>query len=371
MSTQRGQETVFSDDSLGESTRSLLSPVLGYCDTADLDNELSEGSLSLSSDNESETDICNKKNEQTPHSVNHRTTKAFGRRNAPYSSGSASVVSQSGSQVPSLIKTGTKNHKSTSSTRSTARKPSPTNRSYTYSDSFTSESCHDKETKQTKDSELSPWEKWLVMKTLEDREKHRRDIVRQQREKEKIQEVRREKEKTDRRAEEERKRWVEQKNRMERERRRALIQQKQLQLEMKEQSQRDIEEKSKQKYEEWLTKKRAETAEKRQLKEQNERERKEREVERRMRSEEEYEKWQKQLRSRPRSVYNSFGYTGGMLTGYYEWGSYPAPSYVNPIPWVHSGPKKSKGERRGKKAMQPPSPPLLFRDIEQRERGKR
>ena len=88
---------------------------------------------------------------------------------------------------------------------------------------------------------------------------------------------------------------------------------------------------------------------------------------RKLNNEEAYGKWMAQVKERPRPVYNSFGYTGGMLTGYYEWGSYPAPSYCNPIPWMPPKIKRNSDRIKGKAELQPLSPPLLFRDIEIRK----
>ena len=366
MSVRGKDETPFSDDSLGESTRSLLSPCFGELETKELDNELSEGTLSLSSDDEYEAERYNGRQETKSWSSEQGNENFVG-TSGSYSLISGSNISRSGSTTRTR-----KQDKDYVATSTTLKTPHNTKSrrtlDYCESETVTSNSCHG--VGENKKSELTAWEEWLIKKTIEDRQKQKRVVIQKQKEKDKIAENKRRKEENLKIAEQKSKEWCEEKSRIEREKRRTIMQQKKIDLERKEQTKREIDEKSKQKYGEWLNKKQAAIAERKRLSELNEQEKKEKEIERKMKSEEEYEKWQNQLKSRPRSVYNSFGYTGGKLTGYYEWGSYPAPSYVNPIPWVHPGGKRNKERNRGKKELQPPSPPLLFRDIECRQKQK-
>lgn len=70
-----------------------------------------------------------------------------------------------------------------------------------------------------------------------------------------------------------------------------------------------------------------------------------------MNNEEVYSKWIVVVKEKFKFVYNSFGYIGGMLIGYYEWGLYLVFSYCNFILWVFFKIKRDCNRRKGKVEM--------------------
>lgn len=222
-------------------------------------------------------------------------------------------------------------------------------------------------TAENKGDCLSPWETWLVKKTAEDREKMKAKRLEKKKTREEIAKKEREREELLRDASEKYAKWLESKNKSITEERKIKHMAEQLEREKKENMNRMTEEKAAIKFNNWLQEKKTKENEKKRKEEEFARIRKDQEVTRKMNNEEAYSQWIAEVKERPTPVYNSFGYTGGMLTGYYEWGSYPAPSYCNPIPWMPPKIKRNSNRRKGKVEMQPASPPLLFRDIENRE----
>lgn len=323
----------FSDDSLGESTRSLLSPVYGG--RFDQEPELSEGSLS----DGDETD--NEKDYSLEFERSHSTPK------------SRTKASRAGYTTPTSSFSGLK--KSVSKSTRSASRSNPGCKAVS------------SKTVENKGDCLSPWETWLVRKSAEDREKVKQKSLDKKKEREETEKEKREREELLKLASEKYGKWLERKKKSTAEERRMKQQQEQLEKEKKENLNRLTQEKAVVKYNNWFEEKKTTEYEKRRKEEADARIKKDKEVTRKLNNEEAYGNWIAEVKERPKPVYNSFGYTGGMLTGYYEWGSYPAPSYCNPIPWMPPKVKRNSDRRKGKKEMQPASPPLLFRDIENRK----
>lgn len=325
---------IFSDDSLGESTRSLLSPVYGNGGRIE-EQVLSEGSLS------SEKEKGNEKEYSFEFERSHSTQKNKTKTSTSYTTPTSSFSRRKNSV--------------SESTRSVSR---------SNSDGRTANSSKRVENKTDC---LSPWETWLVKKTAEDREKLKEKRLEKKKAREKTEKEKRERAELSKVASEKYNEWLEGKKKSIAEERRIKQQQEELEKEKKENLSRSTQEKAAVKYNNWLEEKKTQENEKKRKEEEEARVKKDKEVTRKLNNEEAYGKWIAEVKERPRPVYNSFGYTGGMLTGYYDWGSYPAPSYCNPIPWMPPKIKRNSDRIKGKGELQPLSPPLLFRDIENRK----
>lgn len=335
----------FSQDSLdiGESTRSLLTPVYG--DAAGIEEpDFSEGSLSSDSDRE---------NELPRHSK--QGSKDYSLEFEIFNSS----TDRSKSTTPRNSSPSRSKRSSSKTTRSLSK--SSTERRRTKSASGA----------EYKEKDLSPWESWLVKKSAENREKVKQQRLQNRKEREEKEIEQRKREEELKRGSEVIAKWLENKRKTSAEERKKKLLQEQLEEEKKESSNRFIAEKATMEYNHWLERKKAQEKEKKRMDELEARVKKEKEVQRKLDNEEAYSRWIAKANEKPKSVYNSFGYTGGMMMGFYEWGSYPAPSYCNPVPWVPPKVKRNNERRKGKMEMIPPSPPLLFRDIENRKaKGK-
>lgn len=324
----------FSDDSLGESTRSLLSPVYGNGGRIE-EPELSEGSLSGDEDRDNEKD----------YSFEFERSQSTPKNKTKTSRGYTTPTSSFSSREKSVSK----------STRSVSR---------SNTDGL---SANSSKRVENKTDCLSPWETWLVKKTAEDRDKMKQKRLEKKNAREKTEKEKREREELLKVASEKYNEWLESKKKSISEERRIKQQQEKLEKEKKENLSRSTQERAVVKYNNWLEEKKTQENEKKRKEEDEARLKKDKEVTRKLNNEEAYGKWIAEVKERPRPVYNSFGYTGGMLTGYYDWGSYPAPSYCNPIPWMPPKVKRNSDRIKGKVELQPLSPPLLFRDIENRK----
>lgn len=330
-----GQEgDTFSDDSLGESTRSLLSPVYGNSGRFE-EPELSEGSLS----DDDKTD--------------HKKDYSFEFGGTTSTPKSKTKVSRSYTPPTSSSFSGLKKSASKSS------------RSASRSNAKVSKTSSSK-TVENKGDCLSPWETWLIKKAAEDREKTKAKRLEKKKTHEEKEKQEREREELLRVASDKYVEWLEIKNKSITEERRIKHREERLEQEKKENMNRITQEKAAIKFNNWLQEKKTKQYEKKLKEEEDARMKKDQEVTRKMNNEEAYSKWIAAAKEKAKPVHNSFGYTGGMLTGYYEWGSYPAPSYCNPIPWVPPKIKRDSNRRTGKAEMLPASPPLLFRDIDNR-----
>lgn len=333
----------FSQDSLdiGESTRSLLTPVYG--DDRFEESELSEGSLGSDSDRDNEV-LHHSKQGSKDYSLEFEifnSSADLNKTTTPRNSSLSRSKQSSSKNTRSLSKTNTERRRTKSASGA-----------------------------EHKEKDLSPWESWLVKKSAEYREKVKQQRLQNRKEKEEKEIEQRKREEELKRGSEVIAKWLENKKKTSAEERRKKLLQEQLEQEKKENSNRFISEKATVEYNHWLERKKAQEKEKKRKDEDEARVKKEKEVQRKLNNEEAYSRWIAKANERPKSVYNSFGYIG-YTGGFYEWGSYPAPSYCNPVPWVPPKVKRNSEKRKGKMEMIPPSPPLLFRDIENRKaKGK-
>lgn len=230
-----------------------------------------------------------------------------------------------------------------------------------YSSSFSS--SYSQSSKQNeKDGQLSPWESWLIKKTSENREKRKMRKMEETKKKMELEEKEKEKESKRQDIEEKLSIWLQKKDETEKVKREEKKRELKEQRESKVKKQMEIDEKSQKVFNQWLEEKKAADLEAKKKKENEEWDKKQKEVEKRMKSEEAFEKWLQNCKC-SRSNNQSSGQVG--LQGCYDWASYPCPSYINPMPWVPPA-SKHKGRSSKKKELQPVSPPLLFRDYEQR-----
>jgi coiled-coil domain-containing protein 34 len=233
-----------------------------------------------------------------------------------------------------------------------------------FSSSFDSSlRCQEKE----KANQLSPWEKWLIGKTVEEREKIEERKVEKWKKKCELMEKKKMEEEKRKVIEEKIEKWNAEIDEQEKRKREKMKQEMEEKRCSGEEKQREIEGKTTNVYKKWLKEKKAMDLEANKIKEIEEIKKKDKAVEKRMKNEQAFEKWLKKTKSHPNGDYSSYGYRSGVLHSCYDWASYPTPSYINPMPWVLPASKRNKESRRPrKKEIQPVSPPLLFRDYEKR-----
>ncbi|XP_078000150.1 uncharacterized protein LOC144452846 [Glandiceps talaboti] len=242
-------------------------------------------------------------------------------------------------------------------------------------DEETKDSDRQLEDTQTHDSEgegnehhLSAWEEWLIRKEQEDRVNVKKQLRDEERKKQEEEEKRREKEKLHSKAKEKYTEWVEEKNMREQMRMKSRARKEQIQIKLKEEEKRKIEEKSKENFDDWIEKKKEQEQARKEKEKQMKLKEEEEKKNKQAKAEEKYNEWKNQTRNRPKPQKSSFGYTSGILTGYYDAGAYPIPSFYNPMPWQPIAVPKPKATKkncgRGKskpKRVSEPSPPLLFK----------
>ncbi|XP_072165557.1 uncharacterized protein [Diadema setosum] len=323
-------------DDTGESTRSLLS-VLSHSSVQDLPEDILEDKSPDSSASSSKS--CNS-SQSASRSLSSSRSKSLSS-----SRSKSETESRSGSSTYSRVKI----ESQSSSSHTSSSKPPP----------------------------LSPWEKWLVEKTKQERKKAK---VKLKQEQEKLM-----KEKENKKMKEAQAKiiaakvnvWIEEKTAKEIEAKKANMRLQRMQRKVEEEEKRRITDKAKASYSEWAEKKRAE--EKRQ-KESHLEEEERKEEERRARKQEAeaaYQKWYDQAGKRAQPPAGSAWQAGGAQRGY-DRASYPQPGYCNPIPWMpihtpqeHSKPvprsqrgrkKKSSSLSLVRQIQQPASPPLLFKE---------
>lgn len=195
------------------------------------------------------------------------------------------------------------------------------------------------------DTGLSPWEQWLIQKTKEERvkkqqmKKHKVEVREQKEQKAKERQQKEEK------AEEKRSEWLKQKNYEESLRKKLEKQRIQTETEIKAQQNMITKMKAERKFEEWKEKKEMMEREKKEQELQKKRDIELAEKCKKIKAQQKYEEWLRSAKDRPKSS-QSFGYSGGKLTGYHDTGAYPAPTFYNPIPWHPIPiPKTQKTER--------------------------
>ncbi|XP_050418581.2 coiled-coil domain-containing protein 34 isoform X2 [Patella vulgata] len=182
---------------------------------------------------------------------------------------------------------------------------------------------------------LSPWERWLLIKTREERIKKKFEL-RNKRAKEE-EEKKKEEKKMEKigRTEEEIEKWEEKKIEKIKQQKRLEKEAKELEKSKEEEKKMEILEKSSQKYKEWMkAKKQAELSKRREEKEKLKREKEEEEA-RKLKAEQKYKEWVEKAKQRPMSasINCSRNSSSNRLTDQPDFGAYPEPTFCNPIPW--------------------------------------
>ncbi|XP_041452863.1 coiled-coil domain-containing protein 34-like [Lytechinus variegatus] len=345
-------------DETGESTRSLLS-ILSHSSIKDLpEDELR---------NQSEEDDDDRASDSYSSLPTKSSSHSSSRQSKP-------STSRSRSRSPS-----TSRSKSQTDTYS---------KSSSYSLPRSSDSRSTSQSTSGRGPQLSPWEKWLIEKTKEER-KRLKEKARLEREKQlKLAEEKKIKAEKAKVIRVKVNMWIEERTAKEQESKRANQRLEETKRQLEAEEKRRLQEKAKENYAAWSSQKKAEKEmrvkkekEERQAKEEAERKRKEE-------AEDAYLKWKEEAKTRPLPLASPFAYPRGCIKGYQDKTSYAVPGYCNPIPWMpihtpqeHTTPL-GRGQRgRGKRTnatssrrqiQQPLSPPLLFRDRSAREKlGKR
>ncbi|KAI2648608.1 Coiled-coil domain-containing protein 34 [Labeo rohita] len=184
---------------------------------------------------------------------------------------------------------------------------------------------------------LSAWEQWIVDKAKEERirnqQKAMEELTLKEKQKEKEKEQQKKKVVSDCKIQE----WLQMKREQEKKERMSKEFHKSKEQLQEEKRRAEIEKKAHEKYKEWLRKKKQEEME-RILKEKEEAARREAEErERKEKAEESFKEW---------------------LEGNYNNVNYPAPSFVNPIPWkpIHV-PQQERTPRKSSARKRTPGPP--------------
>ncbi|KAM9497175.1 coiled-coil domain-containing protein 34 [Clarias gariepinus] len=176
---------------------------------------------------------------------------------------------------------------------------------------------------------LSAWEQWLVSKAKEERiRKHQKSIQEQALKEKKEQE---ETEQQQKKAVSECKiqEWLQMKREQEKQEKLSQVSQKTNKMLLEERKRLEVEKKAQEKYKAWLQKKQHEEKEKK-LKEQEELARREKEErERKERADEKFKEWLKSINDKERHKRQS----SACSASGYDYLNYPAPSFVNPVPW--------------------------------------
>jgi coiled-coil domain-containing protein 34 len=327
--------TAFSIDSLqiGDSTRSLLSPL--YDKQQEWKNELS-----------SRETQCEKAQFSRPSSddADQSYTSDFDESVTTVKKGKARKESSHSSRSSSS----SSSCSSTTKTSKTKQSQSSVNNSESYIE-----------------LPLSPWEKWLLDKVVEDKKRAEVDKKCREIQKDIEQKDMNEKSEKERRAEVNRKEWLKLKRNEEKIKNELAARLENEKVRQKQEEQTRIQMKAEESYEKWFVAKEKERKAQRKNKKSSEKSKQENELQRKQQSEDAYKLWLDKSKKHQKLKNNHFGYLGGRVTGYYDWTTYPMPSYNNPNPWV--SPKVSN-RYQTKIKLQNPSPPLLFKDLEQRER---
>ncbi|XP_058263444.1 coiled-coil domain-containing protein 34 [Hemibagrus wyckioides] len=201
---------------------------------------------------------------------------------------------------------------------------------------------------------LSAWEQWLVSKAKEERLKiHQKSLQRQalnEKKKQEETEQQRKKAVSECKIQE----WLQVKREQEKQEKLCRESQKTNEMLQEEQKRLEIEKKAQEKYQAWLHKKKHEEKE-RKLKEQEEIARREKEErDRKERADEKFKEWLKNIKDKERHTCES----SACSAGGYDNLNYPAPSFVNPIPWkpIHI-PQHDRTPRKKSVHRKQPGPP--------------
>ncbi|XP_050954892.1 coiled-coil domain-containing protein 34 isoform X2 [Labeo rohita] len=201
---------------------------------------------------------------------------------------------------------------------------------------------------------LSAWEQWIVDKAKEERirnqQKAMEELTLKEKQKEKEKEQQKKKVVSDCKIQE----WLQMKREQEKKERMSKEFHKSKEQLQEEKRRAEIEKKAHEKYKEWLRKKKQEEME-RILKEKEEAARREAEErERKEKAEESFKEWLEGVKTKGKLSRQS----SASSVGNYNNVNYPAPSFVNPIPWkpIHV-PQQERTPRKSSARKRTPGPP--------------
>ena len=334
--------TTFSMDSLqiGDSTRSLLTPL--FDKERERENERSFREKTGSENDVSSSDCSSRgstaaKNDES-YSSDYEESEATVKKRREKKTGKTFCSSAS---------------TSSRSVSSTSKTKQSTN-SFESSESFSTvqEPC------------LSPWEKWLLNKVVEDKKRARAERKDREKEKEIKHREMNEKSSKEKQAKENRREWLRLKRNEDKVKIELAAKLEDEEQRWKQEEKERIQAKAEACFEKWFEEKEKERKVQTKNRKLSEKEQKENERQRKQQSEEAYKLWLEKSKKHQKLQNNHFGFLGGKVTGYYDWTTYPMPSYSNPKPWVSP---KVRAHYQSKIKLQNPSPPLLFRELEERE----
>ncbi|XP_073688380.1 coiled-coil domain-containing protein 34 isoform X2 [Garra rufa] len=201
---------------------------------------------------------------------------------------------------------------------------------------------------------LSAWEQWIVDKAKEERirkqQKAMEELTLKEKQKEKEKEQQKKKVVSDCKIQE----WLQVKQEQEKKERMSKEFQKSKEQLQEEKRRAEIENKAQERYKAWLRKKKQEETE-RKLKEKEEAVRREAEErERKEKAEESFKEWLEGVKTKGKVSRQS----SASSAGNYNNVNYPAPSFVNPIPWkpIHV-PQQEQTPRKSSARKRTPGPP--------------
>ncbi|CAM4733858.1 unnamed protein product [Leuciscus chuanchicus] len=176
---------------------------------------------------------------------------------------------------------------------------------------------------------LSAWEQWIVEKAKEERVRKQQKAMEELTLKEKEEEQKKEQQKKKVACDCKIQEWLQMKREQEKKERESKEFQKSKEQLREEKRRAEIEEKAQEKYKQWMRKKKQEETE-RKLKEKEEAARRDAEErERKEKAEESFKEWLDGVKTKGKLSRRS----SGSSAGNYNNVNYPAPSFVNPIPW--------------------------------------
>lgn len=201
---------------------------------------------------------------------------------------------------------------------------------------------------------LSAWEQWIVDKAKEERVRKQQKAMEELTLKEKEEEQKKEQQKKKVTCDGKIQEWLQMKREQEKKERESKDFQKSKEQLQEERRRAEIERKAQEKYKEWLRKKKQEETE-RKLKEKEEAARREAEErERKEKAEESFKEWLDGVKTKGKLSRQS----SASSAGNYNNVNYPAPSFVNPVPWkpIHV-PQQDQTPRKGSARKRTPGAP--------------
>ncbi|XP_067236623.1 coiled-coil domain-containing protein 34 [Chanodichthys erythropterus] len=200
---------------------------------------------------------------------------------------------------------------------------------------------------------LSAWEQWIVDKAKEERTRKQQKAMEELTLKEKEEEQKKVQQKKKVACDFKIQEWLQMKREQEKKERESKEFQKSKKQLQEEKKRAEIEKKAQEKYKEWLRKKKQEETE-RKLKEKEDAARREAEErERKEKAEESFKEWLAGVKTKGKLSRQSSASSAGSYNNV----NYPAPSFVNPIPWkpIHV-PQQDRTPRKSSARKRTPGP---------------